>query len=93
MHCTDLFSQVDGLRWAAGNSEGRPTFSEEHVDATSVPDTPRGPRTPFNAFHHCRPCVVRQTLEGTVSARQPIGVFEFVRRQPHALLPTLRPVR
>ncbi|MCB9689054.1 MAG: hypothetical protein H6735_28685 [Alphaproteobacteria bacterium] len=71
-----------------------------------MPPELTGPRTLFNAFHHFRPEQARRILEDAVRAGEPIGVFEFVGRQPHAvpgmlgvpfavaaLVPFLRPFR
>lgn len=105
VQCTDLFPNVAALDHAAAQSE-RVSRHPTPVDAMHVPDTLTGPRTLFNGFHHFRPPQARQILEDAVDKRVPIGVFEFVGRQWHAipgmlgvplavaaLVPTLRPFR
>ncbi|MEZ4236208.1 MAG: class I SAM-dependent methyltransferase [Myxococcota bacterium] len=106
VHCTDLYPHQGALARAASMSGGRLSWTPEPVDARAVPDGLQGPRTLVNAFHHFEPCDARRILEDAVAAREPIGVFELVGRQPHAvpgvlglplatmaLLPLMRPFR
>lgn len=104
--CTDLFPNRPALERARALSDGRLDWVPDPVDATEVPSDLRGARTLFNGFHHFEPAVARRILEDAVAARAPIGVFEFVGRQLHAipgmggvpfavaaLVPFLRPFR
>ncbi len=106
VHCTDLYPNQLALADSERRAAGHLTFSTESVDAAQVPPALKGPRTIFNAFHHFRPELGRKILVDAVESGQPIGIFEFVGRQPHtivglmgvpfavmALLPWLRPFR
>jgi len=52
----------------------------EPVDARCVPDSLRGFRTIFSAFHHFDPRAARAMLEDAFRRREGIGVFEGARR-------------
>ena len=106
VECTDLFPNVEGLAHEAAKHDGAMRVCSTPVDATAVGGDRRGPRTLFNALHHFRPEQARAILADAVAARAPIGAFEFVGRQPHAipgmlgvplavmcLVPFLRPFR
>jgi SAM-dependent methyltransferase len=103
--CTDLFPNRPALEDAA-RRQPRLSWHPDPVDARDVPPDLHGARTMFNAFHHLRPDDARAVLADAVAKRQPIGIFEFVGRQPHAvpgvfgipfavlaLVPWLRPFR
>ena len=104
VHATDLFPHARALAHAQATARGALSWSEAPVDAMNVPSEHTGPRTLFNGFHHFPPDEARRILEDAVRAGEPIGVFEFVGRQLHAipgmagvpfavmaLLPFLRP--
>ncbi len=84
--CTDLFPSEPALAYAASLAPpGRFAWHREPVDARDVPAELDGPRTLFNAFHHLPPADARAVLADAVAKGQPIGIFEFVGRQPHAI--------
>jgi len=84
--CTDLFPNPSALDHSQALApEGRFSWRKEPVDARDVPADLLGARTLFNAFHHLRADDARAVLADAVAKGQPIGVFEFVGRQPHAI--------
>jgi len=83
--CTDLFPNAAALQYTADQSNGRVSFHSAPVDATNVPPELQGVRTIFNAFHHFQPDVARRILEDAARSGQPIAIFEFVSREPHAV--------
>jgi hypothetical protein len=69
------FESVDGV-----------SYHPESIDARSVPRELAGTRTIFDGFHHFPPDEARAILQDAVSQRQPIVVFEILRRTPGNLL-------
>jgi hypothetical protein len=86
---TDRFPNLQAFRRRAEERPGAIAFAAEAVDARAVPDTLRGFRTLFNAFHHFRPAEGAAVLGDAVRARQPIGIFEIPDRTAGTLLPIL----
>ncbi len=62
-------------------------YFEESIDAQAVPPELKGTRTIFDALHHFRPDKARMILRDAVSQRQPIVVFEVLRRTIPDLIP------
>jgi hypothetical protein len=83
---TDFYPNVAALERACAASGGALDYSEKPVDATRVPESLRGARTIWNAFHHFRPEQAREILASAVRARRPIAVFEILSREPLFLL-------
>lgn len=83
---SDKFPNPEAYAHAAKGSEGRISGIATPVDATAVPADLAGFRTVFNAFHHFPPDLARRILEDAVRARQPIGIFEVVSREPLPLI-------
>jgi hypothetical protein len=79
---TDLYPNTPAHAHIAAASGGRISFERAPVDATAVPANLKGFRTIFNAFHHFQPDAARRILADAMHARQPIGVFEVVSREP-----------
>ncbi len=55
------------------------SYVADSIDATNVPDTLKGCRTLFEAFHHFKPEDAVTILSDAVSSKQPIAIFEFQR--------------
>ncbi len=55
-------------------------YLDDPVDALSVPGHLQGVRTLFNGLHHFRPEDAKAVLQDAVANRQPIAVFEVLRR-------------
>ena len=83
---SDLYPNLPALQRQAAESGGALSVEPRPVDATAVPADVKGFRTIFNAFHHFPPELARRVLQNAVDARQPIGVFEVVSREPLMLL-------
>jgi hypothetical protein len=66
-------------RRAAANS-GSVSFSEQSVDAASVPDGLAGFRTLFTSLHHFRPEEARGVLADAAASGSGIAAFEYTER-------------
>jgi len=82
---TDKFPNVAAFDRAERELPDQVRGVRESIDATAVPDTLRGVRTIFNAFHHLPPEVARAVLADAAQKRQPILSFEFVERSAQGL--------
>jgi len=103
---TDKFPNAPALQRVANASAGRIRCELASVDATAAPETLRGFRSMFTAFHHFQPEMAQAILADAVRNRVGIGIFEFTERSvigvlamafsPLAVLlavPFLRPIR
>ena len=80
---TDLYPRT----WKSGDNSIR--YSPQPVNVLDVPETLRGLRTMFMAFHHFRPEDARRILQSAVAAREPIVIFEGTSRCAAAVVSSL----
>ncbi|MGV3538996.1 MAG: class I SAM-dependent methyltransferase [Rufibacter sp.] len=83
---TDKFPNLEAWHYLAEQSGGAITFSDQSVDATSVPANLVGFRTIFSAFHHFKPQTARAILQDAVRQNQGIGIFEGAGKRWYELL-------
>lgn len=86
---TDRYPSEAARRELSRGAYARVSYSSKPVDAMQVPASLDGFRTFFNAFHHFRPADASRILADAVRARQPIGIFELVSREPFTLVALL----
>jgi hypothetical protein len=77
---TDRFPNIAAFQEAVAAAGGAIDFVAEPVDARAVPESLKGFRTLFNAFHHFRPEIAQDVLKDAARSGQPIGVFEVSNR-------------
>jgi hypothetical protein len=83
---TDKFPNRTAFAQAQAMSGDTIAFLEESIDATALPPGLSGFRTLFTAFHHFPQSDARAILSDAVNERRGIGIFEFTKRSPAALL-------
>ena len=59
------------------------------VDATNVPESLKGLRIIFTAFHHFQPNIAQKIIKDAIEAAEPIAIFEFSDRKLSSVLSTL----
>lgn len=77
---TDLFPKPAALGKVPPPLRGRVEYLNDPIDALAVPQSLRGVRTMFGAFHHFAPPDAVRLIKSASHARQPIAIFEFQRR-------------
>jgi len=83
---TDKYPNIDALSRAQKASNNKIGYHPKPVDSMQVQVELNGFRTLFSSFHHFPPEQARAILADAVKNGQGIGVFEFLRRTPFALL-------
>lgn len=81
---TDLFPNKEFT-----HSDSRLTYVKHPVNATSVPDTLKGLRVMYAAFHHLPPEVAKSVLKNAMDTQQPIAIFEGTERSAKGLVAVL----
>lgn len=76
---TDLYPNPKLSKYAG--DEERLQYNPTPINAMSVPSELVGSRTLFESFHHFRPHEAKAILSNAVSAKVPIAIFEFQRRE------------
>jgi len=82
---TDKYPNLMAFECIRTVSDNRIEFRRDSIDALMVPSDLAGVRTIFTSFHHFSPAEGAALLRDTVTARQPIGIFEVTRRSPSAI--------
>jgi len=82
---TDKYPNLAAFECLRAASDNRIEFRRDSIDALMVPSDLAGVRTIFTSFHHFSPAEGAALLRDTVTARQPIGIFEVTRRSPSAI--------
>jgi hypothetical protein len=80
---TDLYPRT----WKSGDSSIR--YCPQPVNVLDVPETRKGVRTMFMAFHHFQPDDARRILRSAVIAREPIVIFEGTSRSAAAIVSSI----
>lgn len=83
---SDLFPTRDGSERVAALADSSVRYMAEPVDATCPPESLRGLRTIFGAFHHLEPKQARAVLADAFHKRRTIAIFEVTTRKPSLLL-------
>lgn len=86
---TDLRPNLESFRDLQRRAGGRVEFSEESVDARTVPRSLEGFRLICNGFHHFDDSEARRIIDDAVAAGRGIAVLELCDRSPLALTTTL----
>jgi len=81
---TDLYPNVAAFKRCEVEGGGAVTARYESTDAFDVPSSLGGVRTIFTALHHFRPSDAQKLLADAARKRQPIAVFEPLRRTPRS---------
>jgi hypothetical protein len=74
---TDKFPNL----FSEDNRQQNIKYENTPVDATDVPVKLKGTRTLFQSLHHFKPEDAARILQNAVDSRQPIAVYEFLRRR------------
>ncbi len=73
---TDFYPNVKAFEKVSATDEHL-SFHKESVDARNVPNSLKGLRTMFLAFHHFKPKDATQILKNAVDTKQPFVSFEM----------------
>lgn len=80
---TDLFPNVQRMKYAQSRSPVPIDVIDKPVDATACPPELDGFRIMCNSFHHLPPELAQRVLADAVAQRRGIAIFEMVGRSPH----------
>jgi hypothetical protein len=73
---TDRFPNISSYKHLEKKTNGRITFIDTPVDATTVPAQLRGMRTVFSGIHHLNEHTVEAVIRDAVKHRAAIGIFD-----------------
>ncbi|NER14737.1 hypothetical protein GWK08_14870 [Leptobacterium flavescens] len=85
---TDYFPNISAFEYTKSQADNF-SYSEESIDARTVPENLKGLRTQFLSLHHFKPEDAQKILQNAVDSEAPIAVFEAQERSFPSVLAML----